>query len=96
MYSLIFPKPFNQSYRALVKGNKELEKRISKTLKLLLQNPFYPSLKTHRVNTRNYGQKWSSWITGDLRLVWDFHQEEKMTIILLAIGKHSGKHKAYK
>ena len=96
MYILILTKTFDKSYRNIVKGNKELEKRTQKALKFLQHDPFYPSLKAHRVNTRNFGQKWSCWITGDLRIIWDFDEEKKLRILLLAIGSHSGSHKDYK
>lgn len=69
MYLLIFTKTFDKSYKDFVKNNKELEKRTKKALQLLQQDPFYPSLKAHKVNTRNYGQKWSSRISGDLRII---------------------------
>ena len=59
-------------------------------------DPFYPSLKSHKVNTRNFGQKWSSWITGDLRIIWDFDEVTKQIILLFAVTKHSGSHKEYK
>jgi addiction module RelE/StbE family toxin len=96
MYVLVFTKTFDQSYKSIVKYNKELEKRTLKTLKLLQENPFYPSLKAHKVNTKNYGHKWSCWITGDMRIIWDFDENNKVRILLLTIGSHSGKHKEYK
>lgn len=80
----------------MIKGNKEFEKRTEKAFKLLKSDPFYPSLKSHKVNTRNFGEKWSSWITADLRIIWDFDEKKKQIIILLAITKHSGSHKEYK
>ncbi len=83
-------------YPLIVKGNKTLEKKARKALHLLEQDPFYPSLKTHKANTKNYGEKWSSWITGDIRIIWDYDAENKLVILLLDIGGHSGTHKVYK
>ncbi|MDE2024936.1 MAG: type II toxin-antitoxin system YafQ family toxin [Patescibacteria group bacterium] len=96
MYVLIFTEDFNHTYKKLIKGNEEKEKKFKKTILLLQQEPFYPSLKTHKANTKNYGKKWSSWITGDLRIIWDFDEEQNVTILLLTIGSHSGSHKEYK
>lgn len=96
MYVLHFATSFSATYKALIKGNKELEKRTEKALKLLKNNPLYPSLKSHKVNTRSFGEKWSSWITGDLRIIWDYNEKEKKIILLFAITKHSGSHKEYK
>lgn len=69
MYEFHFTNTFAPSYKVLIKGNKEFEKRAEKALRLLKNDPFYPSLKSHKVNTRNFGEKWSSWITGDLRII---------------------------
>lgn len=96
MYQLHFAPPFALSYKALIKGNKEFEKRAQKTLRLLKNDPFYPSLKSHKVNTRNFGVKWSSFITGDLRIIWDYNEEEKHVIILFTIAAHSGSYRTYK
>ncbi len=96
MYILRFLDSFKPTYDALVKGTREKEKRTKKALNLLRQEPFYPSLKSHKANTRSFGERWSSWITGDLRIIWDFDQEEKMIIILFAIVTHTGTHREYK
>ena len=66
MYTLVITSTLDETYKKLIKGNREKEKRTKKTIKLMRSNPFYPSLKSHKVNTRNFGEKWSSWITGDL------------------------------
>ena len=96
MYELALTKVFDKDYRSFVKGNKNIESKILKALDLLTKNPFYPSLKSHKVNTRNYGVKWSSRVTGDLRLIWDYTKEiEIPTIIILAISQHSGSHQEY-
>lgn len=96
MYTLRFLESFNPTYDKLIEGNEEEEKRVRKALNLLRLNPFYPSLKSHKVNTRTFGEKWSSWITGDLRIIWDFDEKQRLTILLLVITEHSGTHREYK
>lgn len=96
MFTLIFTKSFDKTYIKVVKGNAEIDRKVRKALHFLEQDPFYPSLGTHKVNTKNYGEKWSSWATGDIRIIWDYDNEEKLVIILLGIGRHSGTHKVYK
>lgn len=96
MYILHFASSFDSTYKILIKSNKELEKRTEKALRLLKNDPFYPSLKSHKVNTRSFGEKWSSFITSDLRIIWDFDQEEKLILLIFAITKHSGSHREYK
>ncbi len=82
MYVLRFLDSFDPTYKQIVKGDQEKEKRTKKALNLLRQEPFYPSLKSHKVNTRSFGQRWSSWINGDLRIIWDFDPTEKVRIII--------------
>lgn len=96
MYILRFAKTFPTTYNALIKGDKKLEKRTEKAFKLLRIDPQYPSLKSHKANTRHYGVTWSSWITGDLRIIWNFDAEKKLVILLLAITTHAGTHREYK
>lgn len=96
MYVLRFARTFAPSYKSLIKDNEKLEKRTEKALRLLKNDPFYPSLKSHKVNTRNFGEKWSSFVTGDLRIIWDFDEIEKQIILLFTITKHSGSHREYK
>lgn len=96
MFILRFANSFPPSYQAIIKGHQEFEKRTAKALRLLKTDPFYPSLKSHKVNTRNFGEIWSSWITGDIRIIWDFDEKNKQIIILLAVAKHSGTHREYK
>lgn len=96
MYMLLFTNSFPPTYKTLIKGHKVYEKRTNKTLKLLKVDPLYPSLNSHKVDTRHFGKKWSSWISGDLRIIWDFDKEVKMRIFIFAIVTHSGSHKEYK
>ncbi|MCL4353568.1 type II toxin-antitoxin system mRNA interferase toxin, RelE/StbE family [Patescibacteria group bacterium] len=96
MFSLIATSGYDDAYKKLIKGNPEKEKRTKKAVKLIRTDPFYPSLKSHKVNTRNFGEKWSSFITGDLRIIWDFDEVEKKIILLFTIAKHSGSHREYK
>lgn len=96
MNTLRFLTSFKPTYNAIVKGDREKEKRTRETLNILRQDPFYPSLKSHKVNTRSFGKRWSSWISGDMRIIWDFDQEEKVRIILFAVVTHTGTHKEYK
>lgn len=96
MFDLLTTKDFDKTYVILTKGDQILQKRIQKALKLLKQNPSYPSLKTHKANTKNYGGKWSSWVTGDIRIIWDYDSGNRLVILLLDIGGHTGTHKVYK
>lgn len=95
MYATLSTPTFDKAYKKLIKDDLEKEKRTKKAIKLMCADPFYPSLKSHKVNTRNFGERWSSWITGDIRIIWDFDADHRLIILLLAITKHSGTHKEY-
>ncbi len=96
MYTPVSTPTYDEAYKKLIKGDQEKEKRAKKAVKLMRIDPFYPSLKSHKVITRNFGAKWSSFITGDLRIIWDFDEAKKKIILLFAVTKHSGSHREYK
>ena len=96
MLTLVFTKNFDGTYKQITKNNEELEKKIRKALHFLEQDPFYPSLKTHKTSTKSFGEKWSSWATGDVRIIWDYDNKNRLIIRLLDVGRHSGTHRVYK
>jgi len=96
MYQLKLERQFHKTFNKLTKKDHDLKKRIVKTLDQLRKNPRYPSLKSHKVETRQYGVCWSSSVTGDIRIIWDFDEHQNLNILVLDIGGHSGKHKVYK
>lgn len=96
MFTLIATEPFKKTSEKIVGNDEILKKRLKTTLQKLALNPSHPSLQSHRVNTQNYGIKWSSWVTGDTRIIWDYDSEQRLVIIILDIGSHSGAQKVYK
>lgn len=88
IHKINFTQSFDKSYKKNIKNNNELIKRTSKAIKLLMNNPFFPSLRSHKVNTKRHGQKWSSYISGDIRIIWEFGQKNSADISLLDIGTH--------
>ena len=96
MYKLVFAKNFWKKYRIIVKKNNRLKKKIVKTFELLALNPRHSTLKSHKVATKKFGEKWASKITGNLRIIWDYDKNKKLTILILSFGGHSGKQKVYK
>lgn len=95
MYRVFLSKGFKKSYRNLVSRNKVLEKKVEKAMDFLQEDPSYKSLKTHKVHTRLHGLKYSSWVTGDIRLIWDYDEDDTLVLIMFDIGSHSGKRKVY-
>ncbi len=89
-------KPYVRSLKKIVSRDKKLKEKIRKCTKLLAENPHYPSLKTHKAETKKYGFCYSSWVTGDIRIIWNFDKENQIMIFLLDVGRHSGSRKVYR
>ena len=94
MYEIKTIKRFRKKYQKLVTKNRILKDKIVDTIETLKKDPFYKSLKTHKVITREYGEVFSSFVTGDLRIIWAKIKNE-LILLLLDIGGHSGKKSVY-
>jgi mRNA-degrading endonuclease YafQ of YafQ-DinJ toxin-antitoxin module len=90
MYTVIFTQEFNKRAKKLVKKNNKLKQKIEKAITNLQSDPHFPSLKTHKI-----GKIWSSWVTSDLRVLWRYDENNKLTILLLKIGGHDGTNGVY-
>ena len=95
-YHLVFSKIFFDKIQGLLKTNLKLAKRVDKVLQLLEIDPKNPSLHSHQVNAKNFGRAWSSSVTGDIRIIWNYDQQSKLVILILTLGSHSGGDKVYK
>lgn len=87
---------FKKKYVKLVKQNTELKLKIVNVFKILQINPFAPTLKTHKVDSKVKNNVFSSSISGDLRIIWEFSNGKIDVLDLLDIGGHSGSGKVYK
>jgi mRNA-degrading endonuclease YafQ of YafQ-DinJ toxin-antitoxin module len=87
---------FKKKYVKLVKQNTVLKDKTLKVFEILQINPFTPALKTHKVDSKVKNGVFSSSITGDLRVIWQFCEDEIDVLDLLDIGGHSGTNKVYK
>lgn len=96
MFQLKFAQSFFKVYKSLLKKNPRLKTKIVKILKDLAKDPKTPSLKSHKVDTRKFGKRWASKVTGNLRIIWDYDKNQQLTILILSLGSHTGKHKVYK
>jgi len=95
-YSLSPNLYFKKKYSKLIKQNADLKSKITKTFEFLQENPFLPNLKTHKVDSKVKNGVFSSRITVDLRIIWEFSAEKIEILDLLDIGGHSGTNKVYK
>jgi mRNA-degrading endonuclease YafQ of YafQ-DinJ toxin-antitoxin module len=93
-YNLQATTRFQREYKKVVKPNTLLEKKFVSVIEKLSVNPYMKSLKTHVVNIRGFGRLYSSRVTGDIRILWNFKDDN--LIILHRIGGHFGSLSVYK
>ena len=96
MYQLAPSRYFLKKSQKFIKNNRRRQQKLEHALKTLTENPFSLSLKTHRVNHKIAGKAFSSWVTGDIRTIWDFTKDGQSIILLIDLGGHSGKNKVYR
>ena len=81
MYKLQYTKEFE---RDLKKLSKQEQKQVAKKLKILMENPFYPSLRTKKV--QGLYDVFEMSVNMDIRILWRY--ENGVIILLLDIGHH--------
>ena len=87
-FNLRFSDNFLKQYNSLTKKDPLLKQKVKKLLKIIQVNPYYPGLHTHKVNNPTWGEVLSSRVTGDIRLIWTFDNNKRLTLIVLEIGRH--------
>jgi len=83
MLELIVSKRFEKDLSKLLKSNPRLEKKVEKTLNLLIKNPKYPSLRLHKLS--GLGENYSISVDMNIRIIINI---EDGKIFLLRIGSH--------
>ncbi|MCD8180428.1 MAG: type II toxin-antitoxin system mRNA interferase toxin, RelE/StbE family [Firmicutes bacterium] len=81
MYKLKYTKTFEKDLKKLSAAN---QKAVAEKLRLLVQNPFYPSLRTKKVQGLDNVFEMS--VNMDIRILWKY--ENGVIILLLDVGHH--------
>lgn len=81
MYKIRYTKEFEKSLKTLTKQEQKL---VANKLKLLIQNPFYPSLRTKKV--QGFDDVFEMSVNMDIRILWKY--EEGVIVLLLNVGHH--------
>ncbi|MBL1211242.1 type II toxin-antitoxin system mRNA interferase toxin, RelE/StbE family [Geminocystis sp. GBBB08] len=87
---LVADTSFKRAFKRLIKKNSSLENKIRNILKILENDPFTASLKTHKL-TGNLDNYWSCSINYEYRIIFKINQtelSEQTLIILVDIGTH--------
>ncbi|NJL55253.1 type II toxin-antitoxin system mRNA interferase toxin, RelE/StbE family [bacterium] len=83
------PKSLRASKR-LIKRNPDLRSAVEQTLNQLSEDPFHPSLQTHKL-TGGLAGVWSASIDYKLRVLVEFVNDvdtQEQSILLLNLGSH--------
>lgn len=81
MYKLKFTKEFEKGLKRLTAAE---QAKTAKKLKLLMQDPFYPSLRTKKVQGLDGVFEMS--VNMDIRILWRY--EDGVILLLIEIGHH--------
>lgn len=87
---LVAHKSFKRAFKKLIKKNPQLQNKVLGILDLLENDPFTPSLKSHKL-TGELDRYWSCSVNYDCRIIFTFspdEESEETLIILVDIGSH--------
>lgn len=79
-----------RAFKRLVKRHPDLRSAIEQTLNQLSEDPFHPSLQTHKL-TGDLAGIWSASIDYKLRILFEFVNDvetQEQSILLLNLGSH--------
>ena len=90
MKILVLTASFKRSFKALIRRDPLMETKIAERLRLLVSDPFHPSLKTHKLKGKLAGA-WSCSVEYDCRIIFNFKESsnpDQEEILLIDIGSH--------
>ena len=90
MRKLAWDTSFRRAFKRHTRNNPALQDRIFKVLNRLAEDPFYPTLKTHKLSGPLEGL-WACWVEYDCRIVFAFEPDpnaEEDMIVLIDLGTH--------
>ena len=72
---LVANKSFKRAFQCLISKNPQLQSKVSEVLHLLEDNPFTPSLKSHKLTGRLEGY-WSCSVSYDCRIIFTLLRQD--------------------
>ncbi len=85
MTEISFSSSFIRAYRKQIKAEPNIESIFDEKLKIFIENPFDPRLKTHKLSGK-LSDIWSFSINYYIRITFSFVNDNK--VIFENIGKH--------
>lgn len=90
MRTLVWSSSFVQALKRNVRRQPGLRNRVEQTLRQLADDPFYPSLHTHKLTGQLSGT-WACSVGYDVRILFEFvdnPESGEEEILLLTVGSH--------
>jgi addiction module RelE/StbE family toxin len=87
---VLFASSFKRAFKRLTRRQPNLQTQIEDRLRLLAENPFAPSLQTHRLKGKLSGA-WACSVEYDCRIIFNFVENLETgedDILLIDIGSH--------
>ncbi len=85
MIKVSFSSSFRRAFKKRIKGSTELESRFWAKLEVFTNNPFEPSLRTHKLSGK-LKDLWSFSIEYNQRVIFYFTDEGN--VVFIDIGNH--------
>ena len=86
MYEIIFTKKYDKRAKKFFKKHQDLKMKYQKTVRLLQQNPYHPSLRLHKLQG-DLKEYFSVSLDMEYRIIMDFIIIDEQ-IYLIDIGSH--------
>ena len=90
MRRLAWDTSFRRAFKRRTRNNPSLRDRIFQVLDRLAEDPFHPTLKTHKLSGQLKGL-WACWVEYDCRIVFAFEPDPDTgaeMIVLIDLGTH--------
>jgi addiction module RelE/StbE family toxin len=90
MKTLVWSTTFTRAFKRLARRDPELRDRAKRALEQLAQDPFHPTLHTHKLKGEFAGT-WGCTVDYDNRILFEFTQNSESgeeEILLLTVGTH--------
>jgi mRNA interferase YafQ len=90
MMEVVWSSGFKRSFRKITKKNLQLKEQIVEIFILLVDDPFTPSLRSHKLSG-NLAGLWSCSVAYDCRIIFNFSEDEQrleIYILLIDISTH--------
>jgi addiction module RelE/StbE family toxin len=87
---VVWSSGFKRSFKKIIKKNPQLKNQIINVLRLLADDPFTPSLRSHKLGGELAGL-WSCSVAYECRIILNLSEDEElleMVILLIDIGSH--------